>query len=202
MKAIGLILTLLTLLGQTAVFGEEDEVQVVNTYYHVTVSQINAGTGHGNGYTVSAGLVKGRKSLEVGVIYSEREEKLAGCDVKYRIFLGNAYRLEDVYKVYRPYLQYNMLYQKGISYSPDIMELNGELYEIPTEPGMIATIGHYVGYGNKIRITGRTYLDSSLGFGFYQGSLDKVNGPGTWGIHNTNNGFTFSFKIGVGYTFN
>jgi hypothetical protein len=89
-----------------------------------------------------------------------------------------------------------------MSYAPDVVELNGQTYEIPTEPGMIATIGHYIAYGNKVKLFGHTYLDSSLGLGFYQGSLDQVNGPDSWGIHNGNSGLTFSFKIGLGYTFN
>ena len=201
MKVLVTILTTL-LLTTTWAYGKKNVGQIDASHYGIGLSQINTGTGHGTGYSFTANILKGRKSLEVGLIYSDRESKIAGGDFKYEIYLGNIHRIENGKKIFFPYLQYNLMYEKGTSYSPDLVTLNGTQYEIPSDPGSVATIGHYVAYGNKIRIFGNAYVDSSLGLGLYTGSLDKVNGPDTWGIHNTNNGFTFSFKIGFGYTFN
>lgn len=184
------------------VFGKNNAVQLVDTYYAVCFSQIYSGSGHGTGYTINGSVNKGRKALEVGLIYSDRESKISGADFKYRLLLGNLYRIQQNEKIFTPYLQYNLIYQKGISYSSDVAQLGSETYSIPSEPGTVSTMGHYLAYGNKIRLFNRAYFDTSLGLGVYKGSLNKVNGPGTWGIHGENHGFTFAFKVGFGYTFN
>lgn len=201
MKSISLILTTILLTTNLA-FGKKNAVQLMETHYAVNLSQINSGSGHGMGYTFNGNIMKGRKALEVGLIFSERESKISGADFKYRIFLGNVYRIDENQNIFSPYLQYNLIYQKGISYSPDIIELGSESYTIPSEPGIVSTLGHYVSGGNKLRLFSRAYLDTSFGLGLYQGSLDKIDGPGTWGIHKENYGFTFAFKVGLGYTFN
>jgi hypothetical protein len=201
MKALATILVTI-LLAATVSYAKNNAVGAETAHYGVGLSQINTGTGHGTGYTINANIMKGRKSLEIGVIYSEHESKFAGGDVKYKVFLGNVQRVQDENKFYKPYLQYNLIYQKGTSYSPDIVTFGDASYEIPTEPSSIATMGHYLAYGNKIKLFGDVYFDSSFGLGVYFGSLDKVNGPDTWGIHGTNAGLTYSIKLGIGYIFN
>jgi hypothetical protein len=201
MKA-SIIITAILLLTATTGYSKKNAVATELSHYGVGFSEINTGTGQGMGYGINANICKGRKSLEVGFIYSDRESKISGGDFKYKIFLGNLYRVEDQNKLFKPYFQYNLIYQKGTSYSPDQVTLGGAKYDIASEPGTVATIGHYLAYGNKIRLFGSTYLDSSLGFGYYMGSIDKVNGPNTIGIHNENSGLTFAVKIGLGYTFN
>lgn len=201
MKTQIAILTIL-LLSSTLVFGKKNAVVIKDTYYGVGVAQINSGSGHGVGYSFSGAAVKGRKSFEVGLIYSERESKISGGDIRYRIMLGNIFRIQEDSKVFTPYLQYNLLYQKGMSYAPDMIQLGGETYEIASEPGTVATMGHYLAYGNKIKLFDRAYIDTSIGLGVYQGSLDQENSPDTWGVHGDNNGLTYSFKVGVGYSFN
>jgi hypothetical protein len=182
--------------------GPEEIMLTDMTYYGLGMSQINTGTGHGNGYAISGHIMKGRKSIEAGLIYSERESKFAGADFKYKVYFGNINRLHSDTRIFTPYIQYNLVYQKGLSTSPDIVQLGEKTVVIEnTEPGIIATVGHYVMYGNKLKIMGNAYIESSIGFGVYQGSLDKLNGPGTFGIHEENHGFTYSFKLGFGYTF-
>jgi len=190
------------LLTSSLVFGKKNAVQFYETHYAINLSQINSGSGHGVSYTFNGSLIKGRKALEVGLIFNDRESKIAGGDFKYRIFLGNIYKIQENDQIFTPYLQYNLIYQKGTSYSPDIIQLGSESYSVPSEAGMISTLGHYLAGGNKLRLFSRAYLDTSLGLGVYMGSLDKINGPDTWGIHKENYGFTFAFKVGFGYTFN
>jgi hypothetical protein len=201
MKA-SIIITAILLLTATNGFSKKNAVAIDDSHYGIGLSQINTGTGQGIGYGINANVCKGRKSLEVGLLYSDRESKFSGGDFKYKIFLGNIYRVEDQNKLYKPYLQYNLIYQKGTSFSPDQVTLGGATYDIATEPGTVATIGHFLAYGNKIKLIGNTYLDSSFGLGYYMGSIDKVNGPNTIGLHNENGGLTFALKIGFGYTFN
>ena len=154
------------------------------------------------GFSFSGGIVKGRKSLEVGIIYNDQASRVSGGDFRYRVMLGNLYKIQANNKFYTPYLQYNLMYQKGMSNGAELVQLGGETYQIDSEPGTIATMGHYLAYGNKIKLFERAYIDTSIGLGVYQGSLDHVNGPDTWGIHHENSGFTYSFKVGFGYTFN
>jgi len=190
------------LLTSSLVFGKKNAVQIIETHYAVGLSQINSGSGHGVGYTFNGSIIKGRKALEVGLIYNDRESKITGGDFKYRVFLGNLYRIQGNENIFTPYLQYNLVYQKGTSYSPDVVQAGSESYTVPSDPGVISTLGHYFAGGNKLRLFSRAYLDTSLGLGVYQGSMDRINGPETWGIHKENYGFTFAFKVGFGYTFN
>lgn len=173
-----------------------------SSVYGIKLEQMTTGSGHGSAYTFNAQINKGRKGLEIGLIYSDKEEKVSGSDVRCKFYLGSPYRVSNSNKAYKPYLQYNVIYQKGISTGNDIVNLGGVDYELQQEAGTIATFGHYLGYGNKIQIFEKAYIDSSVGFGVYQGSVDKVNGPGTIGYHNNNYGLTYSLKIGFGYTFN
>ena len=200
MKALNSMLAIL-IVSTSYLFAEDISVTTKETYYGIAVSWINTGTGHGMGYTVNASITKGRKSLEAGLIYSDRESKIAGGDFKYRIYLGNIKSLQDDKKFYIAYLQYNLVYQKGISYSADLVFLGDVHYVVESDPGTIATMGHYIAYGNKIKLFHNVYIDTSIGLGYYRGSLDKVEGPDTWGIHNENSGFTYSLKIGFGYAF-
>jgi hypothetical protein len=185
----------------TSAFGENKEIQIIETHYGVSIMQIRTGSGHGIGYTLNGSICKGRKTLEVGMILSESEWRITGCDFKYQLMIGNLNRIQSENKIYKPYIQINLIYRKALSYSSDLVKLGAETYDIPSKPGMISTIGHYMAYGNKIRLVDRVSLDTSLGFGFYMGSIDKVNGPGTFGIHYENSGFTFSFKAGLAYSF-
>ena len=189
-------------MSSSLVFGKNYIEQINETHYAVGLSQINTGSGHGAGYTINGSIMRGRKAMEVGLICSEREARISGGDFKYQIMFGNLNRIQSYNKLFVPYVQFNLVYRKGMSYSPEVVKLGTENYSVPSHPGMISTIGHYLAYGNKIRIFNKVYFDSSVGFGFYLGSLDKVNGPGTFGIHYENSGFTYSFKVGFGYAFN
>lgn len=202
MKALTLITVILIALPTSVLAKRKHIATEESSYYGIKVEQMTTGSGHGTSYTFNAQVSKGRKALEVGLIYNTRDEKVSGSDLRYKLFLGSPYRVQNTNKAYKPYLQYNVVYQKGISSGNDIVTLGGVNYEIEQEPGTVATFGHYLGYGNKIQVFNNAYLDSSLGFGVYQGSIDKVNGPDTFGYHNNNYGVTYSFKIGFGYTFN
>ena len=202
MKALTLITAILIALPLSVSARQRNIAVEQSPSYGFAVEQMTTGTGQGSGYTVNANINKGRKALEVGLIYSTKEEKLAGSDIRCKVFLGSPYRVSNNNKAFKPYLQYNVVFQKGLSTGNEIVNLGGVDYAMQQEPGTIATFGHFLGYGNKIQVFNRAYIDSSLGFGVYQGSIDKINGPDTFGYHNNNYGLTYSFKIGFGYTFN
>jgi hypothetical protein len=186
----------------TTSFAKRDNEETDHIQYGAGLSQINAGNGFGTGYTISASVLKGRRSLDIGITYSERESKFSGGDFKYKIFLGNLNRITNADIVYKGYLQYNLLYQSGLSYGPVLINLGGNSYEISADPGTIISIGHFLSYGNRIRLFGNTFIDSSLGFGIYRGNFDNSDRPGNWEIQGTTSYFTYSFKIGLGFSFN
>ena len=201
MNKVRLIILLYLTIISTTTYAEIEIVQSVDTQYGLSISFINAGTGHGNGYTLNGNVRQKRKSLEVGLIYSERERGIAGADIKFRVFPFKFEFLKYRNFPIKSYLQYNILFQKSMSYTSEILELGGKRYEMPAKPGKIATFGHFIAFGSQIWMFRQIYFDTSLGLGIYQGSLDKINGPGTPGIHWENSGITYSFKFGIGYLF-
>ncbi len=171
-------------------------------YYGISFNQITTGSGHGSGLTGSFLVQKGRKTIEAGFIYKALENRLGGGDVKYKIALGSDFSPEGK-KLFKTYLQYNIIYQTAIVTSPTIVNVNDQKVTLPDDgPGIIATMEHYVSFGAKVRVFERAYLDTNVGLGAYIGSLDKEKSPGTLGIHKANYGFTYSVKIGFSYVFN
>ncbi len=192
--------TIALILTSTLVYGQNYSEDEIPRSFGAGMSLVTSGSGQGEGISITGSVVKGRKSLEVGVILNDRDFRISGGDFRYRILLRSKTRMDDNNRLFTPYIQYNLMYQKSMSYAPQPVELGGEEYLID-DPGMVATIGHYLGYGSKIRVFQKLCIDASAGFGLYNGSLDKVNGPGTWGIHYANYGYTYAAKIGVSYTF-
>lgn len=186
--------TVLELLSQ----GIESDAQ-----YGVNFSTIYSGSGHGSGYVINGNVLKGRKSLEVGLIYKENEQKISGGDFKYKVFLGELGKLNSDKTVLKPYLQYNLIYQKATSTEPTVIELEKSTVEIENEdPGLVATMEHYAGMGLQVRVFNNAYLDTSCGLGTYLGSISKTKTLHAIGIHKNNHGYTVAFKVGFGYRFN
>jgi len=191
-----MFLSVITLLTTNLICGK-DSNPLIYRHYYIGGYHTCSGNGYGAAYTFNAGIQSGRKSLEAGLLYSERDQRISGGDFKYRIYLGNINKIENNIKVFSPYLQYNLIYQIGISHEPDVIILGDETYEVATAPGRVASMGHYVQAGNKLRLFNRVYFDTSIGLGVYQGSLSKTERTDTWGIHYQNHGFTFACKVGL-----
>jgi len=186
-------------------FSQNDEYGV---YYGVNISQFHTGSGHGSSYVFHSNIQKGRRSLDLGMIYQEADKRISGGDVKYKIFLGkNAFpetnEQHDGIHI-RPYFHYNCIYQSSRVMTPDVSPTGRKksaFPELPSSPGTIATMEHYAGIGFQVHISQHFCIDMSAGTGAYVGSLDKYNAPSTAGIHKENHGFVFSFEAGMGYKF-
>ena len=173
------------------------------SHYGMNISQIHSGSGHGYGIAINANIQKGRKSLEAGAIYQTSEDKIAGADIRYKIFLGRFNDFLCGEKLLSPYLQYNLIYRKATVDAPAIVFKGKSTIELPgCKSGIVGTLEHYVSIGLQLKIYNRFYVDSSLGLGLYIGTIDKENKPTGFGIHKENHGFTTSFKLGIGYRFN
>jgi hypothetical protein len=177
-------------------------------HYGINLTEFHTGSGHGSSYVINTSVQKGRKSLEMGVIYQDEQKRLSGGNVKYKIYLGKKYspaysRFDEGLKI-RPYLHYNCIYHSTRVNTPDLppsnIQVSGYL-ELPSSPGTIASMEHYAGMGFQASVVGNFCLDASVGAGGYIGSIDKVKCPNTWGIHKDNYGYTLVFELGVGYKF-
>ncbi|MBN2348424.1 MAG: hypothetical protein JXJ22_06290 [Bacteroidales bacterium] len=193
---LGLLALTLTAYCETP--GED----VTLKHYGITAQQFSTGTGHGPAISFGVNILCGRKELEAGLIYNDREGKLSGLNVKYKIHLGKLEAIQNLSRNVDPYVTYNLIYQKSTSYALDVIEIGEQSFENPdSKPGVIATFGHYMGMGVQYKICKHIYADVAFGFGVYQGSLDKSNTPDTFGFHKENHGFTYSYNIGIGYRF-
>lgn len=169
----------------------------------MNLSTVFSGSGHGSGYAVNGNLTKGRKAIEVGFIYKEKENKITGGDFKYKLFLGELGKINDEKTVLKPYLQYNILYQTLTTDEPVSTGIEkSSVIVSDNNPGMVATMEHYGGVGLQIKLFHKGYLDTSLGMGTYMGSVSKISTPDAIGIHKKNHGYTISYKVGFGYRFN
>jgi hypothetical protein len=181
-------------------YSKEDEY---HSHYGMNVSSINTGSGHGHGVSINTNIQKGNKSLEVGAIFQNSENKISGADLRYKIFVGHFDDLQYRKKIFSPYIQYNLIYRKVTVDAPVVITRDKSTIEIPvSEPGTIATMEHYASLGFQLKLYNRFYFDNTMGLGVYIGSIDKVNKPHGFGLHMDNYGFTGSIKIGLGYRFN
>ena len=198
-KATYLLLFLILTLSANGKIPGKD---VVKPHYGIASQHFFTGTGHGSALSFGASILNGRKDLEAGLIYNDREGKISGINAKYRIHLGNKESIMNNSRFADPYFSYNLIYQKSTSYAADIIDVGEQTIELPdSKPGLIATFGHYFGMGLQLKIFNKFYADATLGFGVYQGSLDKLNPPDSFGFHKENFGFTYNYNIGFGYRF-
>lgn len=177
-------------------------------FYGMNVSEFHTGSGHGSSYVINSNVQKGRRSLEMGMVYQDEEDRISGGDVKYKIYLGKNAFLENQsantgVKV-KPYLHYNCIYHSTKINTPDNVPVGGKKStypELPSSPGTIATMEHYSGFGMQVFLSKNICIDASAGLGTYIGSIDKYNAPKTIGIHKDNHGFVLAFELGLGYKF-
>ncbi|HYW96948.1 MAG TPA: hypothetical protein VE870_15235 [Bacteroidales bacterium] len=184
------------------------EPEGFGVFYGVDLSQVYTGSGHGSSFAMNTNIQKGRRSLELGMLYQQDQSRVSGGDVEYKVFLGKNAFLDNQASsqgvTLKPYVHYNCIYHNSKVNTPDYFPVGSKKStypELPSSPGTIATMEHYAGMGLQMMISGNICIDGSLGFGAYIGSLDKINTPETLGIHKENYGFVMSFEFGLGYKF-
>lgn len=184
------------------------EAKGYGVFYGMNVTEVQTGSGHNSSYVLNTNIQKGRKSLEMGIVYQDEQGRISGGDVKYKVYLGKNAFLDNLIHSegmkLRTYMHYNCIYHSSKVNTPDFIPAGGKKTaypELPSSPGTIATMEHYAGAGIQLIISGNFCLDASLGLGTYIGSLDKINTPSTLGIHKENHGFTTAFELGLGYKF-
>jgi hypothetical protein len=181
---------------------------VSNVYYGLTISGFHTGSSYDSNYAINSNVQKGRRSLEMGIIYQESQNRVSGGGVKYKVYLGkNAFMEKQNARsgiIVKTYLHYNCIYHNTKVTVPHHVPVNSRksaFPELPAPPGTVATMEHYSGFGMQLFISRNICIDASAGLGTYIGSLDKKNAPNTIGIHKDNHGFVLAFEFGLGYRF-
>ncbi len=177
-------------------------------FYGVNLTQFHTGSGHGSSYVMNSNIQKGRKLLEVGMVYQDQDKRISGGDVKYKVFLGkNSFSNSRSKKsgiTTKPYLHYNCIYHSSKVATPDFIPSGAKKSsypELPSTPGTVATMEHYTGMGMQVSVSKNISIDGSIGLGAYVGSIDQYVAPNTFGIHKENYGFVLAFEFGLGYKF-
>lgn len=176
--------------------------------YGFNITRFYTGSGHGSNYVINSNIQKGRRSLEIGMVYKENDVRVSGGDAKFKVFIGkNGYK-NNLHKnkgiSLKPYLQYNCIYQNSKVNTPNFIPVGFKktsFPELPSSPGTVSSMEHYTGFGMQVFIAKNICFDGSIGIGAYIGAIDHYNHPGTIGIHNENSGFVMSFDFGLGYKF-
>jgi len=188
MKRIALLFIMASAINLT-VKSQHDSIKETYTHYGMNISLIHSGSGYGNGIAINANVQKGRKSLEVGSIFNTSENKIAGADIRYKIFLGHFNDFLNGEKLFSPYFQYNLIYQKSNVNVPVIIIIGKSNIELlDSRPVILTTIEHYVSLGLQIKISKHFYFDSTMGVGIYFGRINKENKSTGFGIHKRNHG--------------
>ena len=176
--------------------------------YGMNVTQFYTGSGHGSAYIMNSNIQKGRKSLEMGMIYQENDKRVSGGNAKYKVYFGRNPWNRSLSKTnsitFKPYIHYNCIYQSSKVNTPDIPPSGSKKSnypELPSSPGTIASMEHYAGIGLQLFVSKNICVDGSMGMGAYIGSLNHTTRPATLGIHNENSGFVLAFDFGIGYIF-
>ena len=176
--------------------------------YNFDLSQVYTGSGHGSSFAMNTAFQDGRRALQLGILYQEEQGRISGGEVAYKFFLGKNALTETSSAshglIFKPYVHYNCIYHTSKVNTPDFVPTGAKksaALESPSSPGTIATMEHYAGMGMQVMLSSNICFDSSLGFGAYIGSLDKINAPQTPGIHRDNYGFVMAVEFGLGYKF-
>ncbi len=200
MKKLGLIVWMLV--NVAFLYAQYDKEMEYQGHYAIGLMQLNSGSGYGAGISLIVNIQKGRKNIGFGPIIQQKNMKLSGVSLKYRIFTGRFDDVEYMSKRLKPYFEYDLLYRHASVDKPMIVLVNNAPVEIPEETGSIGTMEHYLSFGSQFKAYKKIYLDASVGAGIYIGSLDQINQPKTIGIHYKNHGFTGFIRIGIGYRIN
>lgn len=179
-----------------------------NVYFGMNVNQFQSGSGHNSSLVMKSTLQKGRRSIELGMMYESENTRVSGADLKYKHFLGQRASIEHFQKdkaiKLKPYIHYSCIYHSAKVNTPDFIPQGSKksMYpELPSSPGTVATMEHFTGLGMQVYLSANVCLDSSIGLGTYIGSVDHINTPKTIGIHKENHGYVLAVEFGLGYKF-
>lgn len=170
------------------------------TRYGFSVTEMSMNNGHNKAYAPKFTVENGRRILEMGAIMQDHDQLFTGFTASYKIMIGKKSEMgfyNSKEKVASPYFFYNFNYF-SVNYS--ITE-NPNLTELVSNYGSkirLASHEHYVGFGMKLNITDKAYLDAGYGVGTYIGSMGNPQKASDTSFLDKRTGFTRMLKMAVG----
>jgi hypothetical protein len=175
-------------------------VLFAETRYGFSVTEMTMNNGHNKAYAPKFTVENGRKILEMGVIMQDYDQIFTGFSATYKIMLGKNSEMgfyNSKEKVANPYFFYNFNYF-SVNYS---LTENPNLTELVSDYGSkirLASHEHYVGFGMKLNITDKSYVDAGYGVGTYIGSTGNPKSAIDKSFLDKRTGLTRMLKISVG----
>jgi hypothetical protein len=169
-----------------------------NANYCIYANLFNTSSGFKPGISLNAAFNENRSLLGLGVFFDTETGKFGGFNVLHEIRLGKKINRKTPFVA--PYLFYNLIYR--ITYINKLQVVNPN-FQPPLDNTQVryASIEHYVGPGITIKLSRSIFIQTSLGFGCYLGSIKKAIEVESMALKKGGNGFSILEKTVVGYNF-
>ena len=134
---------ILTIVAVAATLSLDAQSGAYAVFYGVNLTQFHTGSGHGSSYVMNSNIQKGRKLLELGMVYQDQDKRISGGDVKYKVYLGkNAFSNSQSNNsgiTAKPYLHYNCIYHSSKVVTPDFIPPGAKKSTYPELPSTPVT---------------------------------------------------------------
>jgi len=158
--------------------------------------------------TVGLNIVKARRTYELAAIIDE-EEGVNGAEFVHKIFLNKKKESEDYHLgnySFRPYLVYNLVYQREISNTQknnNLIIYGSDYIDVANieEPEKVTLIQHYIGIGLEQDLFEHLFLNASVFSGIHLGENNNNNKIDPAKDQKQENAYSWNVKFGFGYRF-
>ncbi len=141
------------------------------TVYGVKVNNFSTNSGFGYQAGFDVFVQSNNRLLEVGIFGDGKSGLISGAEVQYiHMFKSKKLHISSRSK-FVPFFNYNCIYRHTDIVAPTMM-VNGKAYNYMN--GTVTSIEHYVGLGGRLSMSKNTFIEGSMGFGGYLGSIEKT----------------------------
>lgn len=196
-KILKIIILIIIVINYEAKCQELDKDKYTKSSF--TTDVFNTSSGFRPGININFAMEDSRKLLSLGIYYDTESEKIVGLNLMHEIKLGKFKKRNETH--INPYLFYNFIFR--VTYMPKSLLIGDQasLSSLEGEKVRFSSIEHYIGMGININITKFIFIKSTLGFGYYFGSIKKPSDNLLMGLKNGGNGFSILEKAGIGIKF-
>ena len=173
-----------------------DSVNSIISSFGMQVSQFKTNDGFASSTEVMYFLKGRNKSIEMGLYFDDNTRFFQGLTFGHKYFIFRNRFNENT--IFEPYLMYKFIYR--VTTLKTTLSAHPErTWLIPVGEARYASMEHYAGAGVEINVSKNFYINTSVGFGRYLGSIKKPTNPDQYsGIYEGGDGWGGIYKIGLG----
>lgn len=158
--------------------------------------------------TAGLNIVQARRTYELAIIIDD-VEGINGAEFVHKIFLNKKKNLEEYcigdYSI-RPYIVYNLVYQRVISQEQidnNLIIYGSDYYQVSNieKPEKVTIIRHYIGLGVERDIFSHLFVNASAFTGIHLGKNNNNNKIDPTKNQHQENAYSWNVKFGFGYRF-